>query len=460
MSFASGIFLLFLPLVTLLYWRCPAKYRPALLLAASYAFYMGWSAPLALLLLGETALCYAGCLLVEKRKSKPLLAVLLILLFTPLFLCKYLGFLAASLHGWLGWPGGNAVARLSAIVLPVGISFYTFQAVSCVVDVYRKQQKPERNFLRLALFVSFFPQLVAGPIERASDLLPQWTEEKRLCADDLQAGLRLLLSGFFRKICLADFLAPSVDRIFALEQPDGLAVLLGTILFGLQIYNDFAGYSEIALGSARLLGVRLTRNFREPYLARGVRDFWRRWHITLNRWFRLYVYQPLGGKNRRALAATAVFLLSGLWHGADWTFLLWGAVHALLYGLETVAAGKMKKPLPAFAAIPLTFLAVSLAWLPFRAGNLAQAGQMALALLSPWRLALAWQQSGLTPAAVAHLLTLLPVSFLAGRWAYEKKPDVSIRDLTIAALLLLIIAFCWLQHLRDGTPNAFIYFQF
>ena len=460
MSFVSGSFLLFLPLVTLLYWRCPAKYRYLLLLAASYVFYMGWSAPMALLLLGETALCYGGCLLVEKHKSKAMLALLLVLLFTPLFLCKYLGFLASSLRSWLRWPGSGAVARLSAIVLPVGISFYTFQAVSCVIDVYRNQQKSEQNFLRLALFVSFFPQLVAGPIERASDLLPQLTEEKQLCPDDLQAGLRLLLCGFFRKICLADFLAPFVDRIFALEQPDGLTTVLGAILFGLQIYNDFAGYSEIAMGSARLLGVRLTRNFREPYLARGVRDFWRRWHITLNRWFRLYVYRPLGGKNKRMLAVTAVFLLSGLWHGADWTFLLWGGVHALLYGLETVIAGKMKKPLPAFAAIPMTFLAVSLAWLLFRANDIHHARQMTLALLSPWQPALAWQQTGLTPAALVHLLTFLPVSFLTGRWAHEKAPDVSIRDLTIAVLLMLLIACCWLQHLRGGTPNAFIYFQF
>ena len=349
---------------------------------------------------------------------------------------------------------------LGRIVLPVGISFYTFQAVSCVIDVYRDQQKAERNFLRFALFVSFFPQLVAGPIEQAGDLLPQLTTPRTFDREDFRAGGRLLLCGFLRKICLADFLAPFVDGIFALEHPDGSTVLLGAVLFGFQIYNDFAGYSEIALGSARLLGIRLTRNFREPYLARGIRDFWQRWHITLNRWFRLYVYQPLGGKQRRALAVTAVFLLSGLWHGADWTFLLWGAFHALLYGLETVAAKRMKKPLPAALSIGLTFFAVTLSWLLFRAANIQQAGQMVQALIAPWHPAQGWQQSGLTAAALLHLAVLPPVSFLTGRWAFQEKQTSSNRDLTVTVLLLLLIAFCWLMNLRDGTPNAFIYFQF
>ena len=230
MSFVSGTFLLFLPLTVLLYWVCPARYRYILLLMASCLFYMGWSAPLFLLLLSVTALCYAGCLLVEKHRSRGLLAVLLVLAFAPLFVCKYLFFTAASLSGLIGWPGQETLTRLSGIILPVGISFYTFQAVSCVLDVYRGEQRPERNFLRFALFVSFFPQLVAGPIEQARDLMPQLREERRWNPEDLAAGGRLLLCGFLRKICLADFLAPIVDRIFAMEDPDGLSVLLGGIL--------------------------------------------------------------------------------------------------------------------------------------------------------------------------------------------------------------------------------------
>ena len=460
MSFVSGTFLLFLPLTVLLYWVCPARYRYILLLMASCLFYMGWSAPLFLLLLSVTALCYAGCLLVEKHRSKGLLAVLLVLAFAPLFVCKYLFFTAASLSGLIGWPGQETLTRLSGIILPVGISFYTFQAVSCVLDVYRGEQRPERNFLRFALFVSFFPQLVAGPIEQARDLMPQLRAERRWNPEDLAAGGRLLLCGFLRKICLADFLAPVVDRIFALEHPDGMSVLLSGILFGLQIYNDFAGYSEIAMGSARLLGIRLTRNFQEPYLSRGIRDFWRRWHITLNRWFRLYVYQPLGGKNRRLVSVTAVFLLSGLWHGADWTFIAWGAFHALLYGAETLLEKQWKKRIPAPVSIPLTFLVVSVSWILFRAGTSLQAVQMLGKLVSVWHPAAAWQEIGMSLGQAVHLLVLLPVSFLAGRWAFREEKSLSVRSMAICVLLVLLIAVSWLMNLRDGTPNAFIYFQF
>ena len=460
MSFASGTFLLFLPLTALLYWACPAKKRYLLLLAASLLFYMGWSAPLALLLLGETALCYGGCLLVEKHRSKRLLALLLVLAFTPLFVYKYLYFSAASLSRLTGWPGSGTLNRLAGIILPVGISFYTFQAVSCMLDIYRGQGRPEKNFLRFALFVTFFPQLVAGPIERAGDLMPQLKAEKRWNSENLAAGLRLLLCGFFRKICLADFVGPVVDDLFALRNPDGMTVFLAGVLFGLQIYNDFAGYSEIAMGSARLLGIRLTRNFREPYLSRGIRDFWRRWHITLNRWFRLYVYQPLGGRKRRILSVTAVFLLSGLWHGADWTFLAWGAFHALLYGGETLLEKARKKPVPALLSVPLTFLAVSVSWILFRADGFPQAVEMFRSLFSAWHPAAAWQETGIGPEQAAHLLLMLPVSFFAGRWAYSEERRASVRSMTICALLVLLIGLSWMMNLRDGTPNAFIYFQF
>ena len=452
MSFASLGYLVFLPLVTVLYWRCPGRYRPLLLLAASYGFYMGWSIPFALLLLGETALCYAACRILAKHKSKGLFAGLLCLVFMPLLLFKYSGFLAGSL-----FPDASGLFR--ELVLPVGISFYTFQAAAFVIDVYRGEQEPEKNFLLFALFVSFFPQLVAGPIERAEDLLPQLKEEKRFRTEDLDAGIRLLLCGFFRKICVADFLAPFADRIFSLQNPQGPTVLLGAVLFGLQIYNDFAGYSEIAMGSARLLGIRLTRNFRSPYLARSLRDFWRRWHITLNRWFRAYVYLPLGGKNRRLIAAGAVFLLSGLWHGADWTFLCWGAVHGLLYGIESLALRAGKRKLPPFAAVPLTFFAVTLAWILFRAADLGTALQMYRAILTPWHLTAALQEAGATVQAAVYLPAVLAVSALTGRKAFTEK-RFSDRETAVAVLLALMIGLCWLNNLHSGAANAFIYFQF
>lgn len=453
MSFISLGYLVFLPAVTALFWLCPAKYRPALLLAASYGFYMGWSVPFALLLLAETALCYAACVIMEKRKSRAVFALLLCLVFAPLFFFKYTGFL-------FGWTGENARRLLAQIILPVGISFYTFQAASCVIDVYRGRRKAEKSFLRFALFVSFFPQLVAGPIERADDLLPQLAGEKRFQMEDLQAGARLLLCGYFRKICVADFLAPFVDSLFSRPAPDGFAAILGALLFGLQIYNDFAGYSEIALGSARLLGIRLTRNFREPYLARSIRDFWRRWHITLNQWFRSYVYLPLGGKNRRVLAAGAVFLLSGLWHGADGTFICWGAYHGLLYGLETLTTKKRKRTLPSGLSVPLTFIAVTLGWIFFRAADMAEALGLYASLFSPWHTAEVWRELGMTASSLAHLAAVLSAAFLAGRWAFQEKKALSNWDMAAASLLTLAIALGWLASLQSGAANAFIYFQF
>ena len=467
MSFASGAFLLFLPLTVLLYWLCPAKWRYIVLLAASFGFYMGWSVPLTLILLGVTAVTWAGCLAVEKKKSRWVLAAVLCAAFAPLFICKYAGFLAFSLRSVSGWPGEGAADALQRIVLPVGISFYTFQAVSCVLDVRRGKMRAERNFFRFALFVSFFPQLVAGPIERAEDLMPQLRRERVFSSADFRAGLRLILTGFFRKICAADFLAPYVDAVFAHPAPDGSAAALGAVLFAFQIYFDFAGYSEIALGSARLMGIRLTPNFREPYLARGIRDFWRRWHITLNRWFRDYVYIPLGGGNkgaaRRILASGAVFLLSGLWHGADWTFVLWGALHGAYYAAETLATRrgtKKKGRLGAAAQMALTFLSVCFAWILFRAESVKQAGDMYSALFSPWQWT-ALSESGMDLLALIRFFLLIPLTLLAGRWGYAaSKEEGEARDLAVAALLTLAIALSWLGNLQSGAVNAFIYFQF
>lgn len=451
-SFVSPAYLLFLPAVTALYWLCRKKWRPYLLLAASVGFYMGWSVPFALLLLAETALCHFSCLLIEKRKSRVLFSLLLCLAFAPLVFFKYAGFL-------FGWTGEGVRQWLGRIALPAGISFYTFQAASCLIDVYRGNRRAERSLARFALFVSFFPQLVAGPIERADDLMPQLTGDSQFSREDFLAGVRLLLCGYFRKICAADFLAPFVDRLFSLKSPDGFAAVLGAALFGWQIYNDFAGYSEIALGSARLLGIRLTRNFREPYLARGPRDFWRRWHITLNRWFRSYVYVPLGGRKRRFLAAGAVFLLSGLWHGASAAFICWGAYHGLLYGLET-AAGKRAEKVSPWLSVPLTWLAVTLGWIFFRAADLERAFRLFGSLLTAWHPAEVWREAGMNVSVLLYLAAVLAAAFLTGRWAFSEKKALSERDLAVCALLTVAIGLCWLANLQGGTANAFIYFQF
>lgn len=469
MSFVSGGFFLFLPLTVLAYWLCPAKQRYLVLLAASLIFYMGWSIPLTGLLLAVTLLNWAGCLLVEKNKSRLLLAGLLVLIFSPLAVCKYAGFFAQPLHTWFGWPGNQVMDALGRIVLPAGISFYTFQAVSCVIDVYRGQMPAERNLLRFTLFVCFFPQLVAGPIERGRDLLPQLKTPRVFCRDDMRAGVRLLLVGFFRKICLADVLAVYVDRVYAGASPDGSAVAIGTFLFAFQIYNDFCGYSEIAMGSARLLGIRLTRNFREPYLAAGIRDFWRRWHITLGSWFRSYVYFPLGGsrrgKARQLLASGAVFLLSGLWHGAEWTFVAWGALHALYYTAETAVCGKKRRAegWRACLAVPVTFAAVLFSWVLFRADDMGHAVLLYKALFSPWDVLQGWEQCGLGIREILHAAMMLALLLPLGRWGHrapEQSSALRDRDAAVGALLVLLIALCWLSGMGGEGQNAFIYFQF
>lgn len=470
MSFVSGGFLLFLPLMVLGYWLCPARWRYLALLAGSLLFYMGWSVPLTFLLLGVTLLNWVSCLIVEKHKSKWLLGLLLTLIFLPLVACKYAGFFAGSLHSLLGWPGQEVRQVLSQIILPVGISFYTFQAVSCVLDVYRGEMRAERNPLRFTLFVSFFPQLVAGPIERGKDLLPQLKAPRQFEWADMRAGLRLLLMGFFRKLCVADFLAVYVERVYSLSSPDGSAVALGTLCFAFQIYNDFAGYSEIAMGSARLLGIRLTRNFNEPYLARGIRDFWRRWHITLNTWFRSYVYWPLGGsrkgRGRMLLASTVVFLLSGLWHGANWTFVAWGALHAVYFGLETLLMGSRKEAprgTRAGIAAGVTFVAVCLSWVLFRAVDMGHAFVLYRALFSPWQVAQGLAQTGLDAGTLLQIAVMLLMMLLLGRWGYaelSERQQSRDRDAAIKAILVLIIALCWLSTLGSDVQNAFIYFQF
>ena len=262
---------------------------------------------------------------------------------------------------------------MRGIILPVGISFYTFQAMSYVIDVYRGTIPAEAHFGYYALYISFFPQLVAGPIERAGTLIPQLRQERRLKQEDVIAGLKLIISGLFRKLAVADLLAPFVDAVYRADTPDGCAVALATLLFAVQIYCDFSGYSEIAAGSARLLGIRLMRNFDRPYAAASIRDFWRRWHVSLTVWFTDYVYIPLGGNRhglaRQLLATIAVFALCGLWHGAEWSFLIWGLLHAGYMAVYLLWRQHSKKALPRPAGQILTLAAVCFAWLFFRAGS-------------------------------------------------------------------------------------------
>lgn len=469
MSFDSLAYLLFLPVVALVHAILPHRLRWAWLLLASMVFYASWNAPLTLLLLLVIGTTYGAGLLLERVKTVPLrrivLAGALLVCLGLLLYFKYASFLVRTAIGLFRLFGARADWTLWDILLPIGISFYTFQALSYVFDVYRGKIAAERHPGYYALYISFFPQLVAGPIERADALLPQLKTERRVTSDDVRAGLSMLLSGYFRKIVLADFCGAIVDRIYALPDPDGGAALVATVLFGIQIYCDFAGYSEIARGSARLLGVRLMQNFDRPYLAPDIRAFWRRWHISLSKWLSDYVYVPLGGSQkgliRQLLATLLVFLLSGLWHGANETFVVWGLFHGVLLCayllLRRIGLRDPKTRMGKALGISITYVLVTLGWVFFRAQTLPQAFDLFARIFSPWDLSLGIAQLGIGITELIRLLLSLAACPLLLRLNAEQSSRQ--RDLTYV-FLALVIALAWWIRLDSGTASAFLYFQF
>ncbi|MCW5898872.1 MAG: MBOAT family protein [Flavobacteriales bacterium] len=343
MLFNSFEFAVFFPLVAAAYFLLPHRWRWLLLLLASYGFYMAWRVEYAVLLLVSTLVDFTAARGIAKARDPKgrrhwlwlSIAVNLGLLGT----FKYFDFINGNLRALAAWGGMDWPVADLDMVLPMGISFYTFQTMSYTIDVYRGHMEPTRHLGRFALFVTFFPQLVAGPIERAPNLLPQFLKRIGLDPTLVTSGLKLMLWGFVKKVVVADRVSLVVDHIYA--QPgemDWTTLVLGGVLFGVQAYCDFSGYSDIAIGAARVLGIRLMRNFRTPYLSASIAEFWTRWHISLNAWFRDYVYIPLGGNRVTAgrwyFNLLVVFFISGLWHGAGWTYVLFGVLH----GVYLVAA--------------------------------------------------------------------------------------------------------------------------
>ena len=461
MSFDTPGYVLFLAAAVILHRLCPRRWRWLLLLCASLFFYACWSPPLTLVILGVAALTWACGLGIDRTRSPKARKAWLIAAAAGcvglLVWFKYFNFLASALAALLGgrWTPLE-------ILLPVGCSFYTFQALSYVIDVYRGLPAA-RHPGRYALYICFFPQLVAGPIERAGALLPQLTEAPDASREDTVRGLKLLLTGFFRKLVIADLAGPMADRVFAAAAPDGSAVFLGALLFSIQIWCDFAGYSEIARGSALLLGIRLGRNFDRPYLARSIRDFWRRWHRTLGAWFTDYVYIPMGGNRRgmerRIAAVLTVFLLSGLWHGADWTFVCWGLWHGLLYCAELLAEGRKNAPgasrRPGTGRWLLTFLAVTLSWILFRAEDTGHALRLFGALFSPWHPAAGIAALGTGWAGAACLGLGIAQLGLLERLSRNGRAN----DMTCFFLAACALA-AWFLRASAHGQGAFIYFQF
>lgn len=413
MLFNSLQFLVFFPVVVIVYFLIPSKIRYLWLLACSYYFYMCWNPKYVLLLLASTVVTYLAGLFLERwsdspKRKKWVLAICLLINFGILFVFKYANFAIQTIEKLLGLVHITVPEVTIRLLLPVGISFYIFQAVSYLIDVYRGDIKPERNFFIYALFVSFFPQLVAGPIERSRNLLPQirnlnktrlWDSKRFL------SGCAQMLYGFFLKMVIADRAALFVDTVFDVEKYSvygSFEVLTGMLLFTLQIYCDFAGYTSIAIGAAKILGVELMDNFNTPYFAVSIKDFWNRWHISLSTWFRDYLYFPLGGsrkgKLRKYLNIMIVFGLSGMWHGAGWHYIFWGLLHGV-YRVTGEATLKIrqkwnqicKKRTDTFShqlwKRTCTFSLVAVAWVFFRAASLRQAVDLLFQLVSrfnPW----------------------------------------------------------------------------
>lgn len=389
MLFNSFAFAIFLPIVFGLYWLLPHRFRWGILLAASYYFYMSWNVRYVVLILFTTVVSYVSAVMLEGTKSvrrkRGIVAGALLACLGVLFVFKYFNFVSRSLGDFCRMISIPMHPVTLKLMLPVGISFYTFQTLSYVIDVYRGNVRAEKNFGIYATFVSFFPQLVAGPIERSGNLLHQIREEHVFDYNQAVYGMKLLTWGFFKKLVVADNLAVYVDWIYNnLHFYRGLSLIMATVFFAFQIYCDFSGYSDIARGTAKLFGVELMVNFKSPYFSASIKEFWSRWHISLSTWFRDYVYIPLGGnrvkRSRHYFNLVATSLVSGLWHGAEWTFVIWGGLHGLLQVAEQAlwpagrkTDGGERRGVTWWGRVILVFLAVCLAWVFFRADTLGDA---------------------------------------------------------------------------------------
>jgi alginate O-acetyltransferase complex protein AlgI len=356
MLFNSIDYLIFLPAVIILFYLIPHKYRWIMLLAASYYFYMCWRVEYILLIVTSTMVDYwAGLKMSEKvtqKERKPYLWLSLLVNLGLLFYFKYYGFFVGNLNELFSQFNLLINFQYMNILLPVGISFYTFQTLSYSIDIYRGNAKAEKHLGYFALYVTYFPQLVAGPIERSTRLLPQLRNKPKVSKEDIKFGVNKILLGFFKKLVIADNLAPYVNETYGnLEGSNGTQVYLATLFFGFQIFCDFSGYTDIAMGSARLMGVKLMENFKRPLWQSNLSDFWARWHISLTTWIRDYIYVPLrrAGKDVRgntlyaAFSTIFIMVIIGFWHGASWTFIVFGLAHGALLILQ-----RLTKPLPIF----------------------------------------------------------------------------------------------------------------
>ncbi len=472
MLFNSLAYAVFLPVVFVLYWVIPTKYRWILLLLASYYFYMSWNYKYVVLILFTTIVSYSASLLLERTKTKTrknlVVIVSLILCLGVLFMFKYYNFAMDTITHFLSFA-----PRYLDLLLPVGISFYTFQTLSYVIDVYRGEIPAENHFGKYATFVSFFPQLVAGPIERSSNLLPQINKSHEFDVDNIYYGIRLIIWGLFKKMLIADNLAVFVDLVYGdIYSYKGGTILIATVFFTVQIYCDFSGYSDIARGSAKMFGIELMENFKSPYFSTSVKDFWGRWHISLSSWFKDYLYIPLGGnrvsKIRNCINVMITFLISGLWHGASWNFVVWGGIHGLAQVYENAFGIKKTEGNDIFVFIRriVVFAFVSFAWIFFRVDNIHQGFYAAFSMLQGISDPVGYLREGFCAMGLhrdfllylaLYLIPLFVFDFVSLKrdvitWIGSK--GVIVRHTYMIIIIFLLLFYCYVGE------STFVYFQF
>lgn len=486
MLFNSLEFILFLPIAFCLYWLSSDKIRWIILLIIDWYFYLSLCPKFFPLLLFITFISWIFAIVMDRQKSSSknkgfMLGFSVLICLSFLFFFKYFGFASEIAADIAGAIGLNLHPKTISLAQPAGISFYTFMTVGYLVDVYKGKLKPEANFFKLSLFVSFFPQIIAGPIGRAPSLLGQFFEKRSFDSARAESGLRLIIWGYFKKLIIADSLSPYVDGIYtSVYDYFGMTFIIASLMYTMQIYCDFSGYSDIAIGVARLFGIDLMENFKSPYFSRSIKEFWSRWHISLSTWFRDYVYIPLGGsrngefkKNRNIILT---MLASGLWHGANWTFIIWGGLHGIYQVIEgllrRLTGEKKDRKAGVFSNLlhwVITFILIDIAWIFFRADNFSDAFFIISHLHSGVILhfAAAWTKMlvdfGLTGIGLVKLVA--PVALLVVYDYCSLRCDISTEFSKVPIYLrwpVYIILTVWVVNtsLHGGTTQSFIYFSF
>jgi len=482
MLFNSIDFAVFLPILFVLYWfvaKRNLKVQNFLIVIASYVFYGWWDWRFLTLILFSTLIDYTigYKLRIENNqlKRKVLLWTSIIINLGFLGFFKYYNFFLDNFIDAFSFFGMSIKANTLNIILPVGISFYTFQTLSYTIDVYKRKLEPTTNFMSFAAFVCFFPQLVAGPIERATNLLPQFYKKRIFDSSKAVDGIRQILWGLFKKIVIADNCAQYANQIFNNSaEYNGSTLVLGALFFTFQIYGDFSGYSDIAIGTSRLFGFDLKQNFAFPYFSRDIAEFWRRWHISLNTWFRDYLYIPLGGSRggtkMKIRNTFVIFLVSGFWHGANWTFIVWGALNALYFlpimlrnnnrkNLDTIAQGKWFPSLREFMGILTTFGLTVFAWIFFRADNIKHAIDYVSEIFSASIIKIPYFENGKQALPTIILLMVFIIVEWFGRSGVHALEKIGLswnRNFRLAMYYSICVLIFW----YGGNEQAFIYFQF